>query len=507
MTAQTLSAVFETPVDALAEAGAHCLVVGSGTSGVTAAIELARRGLRVAIVEAGPFVMAEHIGSGPFADQHRMVPRIHDLVRRRTVWTGSANEAAAKEGRVETNNNAWEVVGGRTLFWGGCTPRFIDSDFHDWPYDAAAFRPWYERSEQLISASGYPAATNEVPHFIGDTGPLIGRLAAAGITATAPPLGIDTRAVRDGRMSRGFDSSIARLLRCPQFGCLADSAPLTLTAECAAVDLLMEGAAVRGVRVLDRRSGRMLDIRAQEVILAGGAVQSTRLALAAGLDRIDPLVGRHVGDHLFVQAVLKMPEPLHRKSVYVFIPPLPDRPYHVQMQGMFGDVWYSPLDATMWLDGQPDGDTLLYYCFGISHAPEDARVVLTGNAADPLRGYVVISDRTPEDLATLEAMEAFTHRVGAALGARVARVERHPAGSALHEFGGLRMGTDPSASVTDPDGRFRRVANLTCVDSAIWPSQGSANSYLTITATALRNASMLAGRLAAPAPAPALRSA
>ncbi|WP_048879721.1 GMC oxidoreductase [Acidocella aminolytica] len=500
MTMQPLSSIFETPVDALVEIAPQCLVIGSGTSGVTAAIELAQRGLRVAVIEAGPFVLSEHIGSTPFADQHEMVPRIHDLVRRRTVWTDSAHEADAKAGQLAPNNNAWEAVGGRTLFWGGCTPRFIDSDFHDWPYDADHFRPWYERAEQLISASGYNDGTGEVPHFIAETGPLVSRLAEAGITATCPPLGIDTRAVRDGRMSRGFDSSVSRLLRCPAFGRRADGAKLTLTAECAAVDLLLDGATVRGVRVLDRRSGRHLDLHADEVILAGGAVQSTRLALAAGLDRIDPLVGRYVGDHLFVQAALKLPAPLHHKAVYLFIPPLPDRPYHVQMQGMFSNKWYNPLDATMWLDGEAHGDTLLYYCFGASRATDEARVVLTGQPGDPLRGYAVINDRTPEDLATLEAMEDFVQHVGGALGAQVARVERHHAGAALHEFGGLRMGTDPSSSVTDPDGRFRRVANLVCVDSAIWPSQGSANSYLTITATALRNAEKLAARLSATTP-------
>ena len=66
---------------------------------------------------------------------------------------------------------------------------------------------------------------------------------------------------------------------------------------------------------------------------------------------------------------------------------------------------------------------------------------------------------------------------------------------ALHEFGGLRMGTDPASSVTDPDGRFWRVPNLSCADAAIWPHQGSANSYLTITAIALRNATRLAAEL------------
>ena len=57
------------------------------------------------------------------------------------------------------------------------------------------------------------------------------------------------------------------------------------------------------------------------------------------------------------------------------------------------------------------------------------------------------------------------------------------------------MGREPSSSVTDPDGRFWRIDNLSCADAAIWPHQGSANSYLTITAVALRNASRLAAAL------------
>ena len=58
------------------------------------------------------------------------------------------------------------------------------------------------------------------------------------------------------------------------------------------------------------------------------------------------------------------------------------------------------------------------------------------------------------------------------------------------------MGRDAAASVTDPDGRFWRIRNLSCADAAIWPHQGSANSYLTITAVALRNAVELAKALA-----------
>jgi choline dehydrogenase-like flavoprotein len=57
------------------------------------------------------------------------------------------------------------------------------------------------------------------------------------------------------------------------------------------------------------------------------------------------------------------------------------------------------------------------------------------------------------------------------------------------------MANSPENGITDPSGRFWKIANLSCADSAIWPSQGSANSYLTITAVALRNAALLAESL------------
>ena len=91
--------------DARAIAGADidCLVIGSGTSGVTTGIELADRGLKVAIVEAGPLVLTEHVGSGPFANREDIVPQIHDLVRFGTLWTSEKDLAAAQARTAETS--------------------------------------------------------------------------------------------------------------------------------------------------------------------------------------------------------------------------------------------------------------------------------------------------------------------------------------------------------------------------------------------------------------------
>jgi glucose dehydrogenase len=481
---------------AVAGAAVDCLVIGSGTSGVTAAIELADRGLRVAILEAGPLILTEHVGSGPFANRGDIVPQIHDLVRYGTVWTSEKELAAVQAGSAKPNNNAWSVVGGRTVFWGGCTPRFRDEDFADWPYDADEVRPWYERAERLIGVSG-AAGDNVAPPFMTHAAQdrLLARLGAQGIAGTHARLGIDTRAVHGGRMSLGFDSSISRLLRCRHFGRIENGARLSLAAETEVVRLDLEGGLVRTVTVRDRRSGETFGIPGRHVILAGGCVQSTRLAMASGLHDGDPLVGRFMGDHLFRQAVLQLPEPLGEKSLYLFIPPTADTPFHAQLQGMFQETWYSPLHATCYLDGDADGRYVLFYCFGISKAEHEGRLVLCGDGT-AMRDYCVVNDRSPGDSTTLAAMAEFTANVAAALGAKMVRTEENAAGSALHEYGGLRMGRDAASSVTDPDGRFWRVGNLSCVDAAIWPHQGSANSYLTITAIALRNASSLAAAMA-----------
>lgn len=57
-----------------------------------------------------------------------------------------------------------------------------------------------------------------------------------------------------------------------------------------------------------------------------------------------------------------------------------------------------------------------------------------------------------------------------------------------HIMGGMRMGTDPTTSVTDATGRFHHLDNLFVADGSVFPSSGGHNPTLTIMATALRNA-------------------
>lgn len=497
-----LSPIIETPLQVLIERikDIKVLVIGSGTAGVTTAIELASRGVGpVAILEAGPLVLTEHVGSSPFARRDDLAPAIHDLVRYPTSWTSTQEHAG---GVRRANNMAWSAVGGRTIFWGGCTPRFDAHDFADWPFGLDEFSPYYDRAEKLMRVSGSRAGS---PHFFSgdEQDAIIGKLNRAGIPASRAPLGVDTSEGHNGNISHGFDSAIARLLRSGYLARLDTVASLQgkicLTADVVVARLHVEGGRVTAVDLHDQKTGQTSTVVVHcRVVLAGGAIQSTRLAMASGIDGGNGLVGRYLGDHLFVQGLMKLKEAPRDPALYVLVNPSEKDRYQIQLQGCFSETWYSPYHATVWLDPHPEGRYVLFYCFGSGSVEYNNRLHLDpgGKTGAGMRDYSVVYDRSALDLSLLEDMQACIPRVCEAMGAELVRMQVNEPGSALHEIGGLRMGTDAASSVTDEWGCFHHLNNLSVADSATWPYQGPANSYLSITAWSLRHADGLARRLA-----------
>jgi choline dehydrogenase-like flavoprotein len=490
-----LDAIFESPIADVARASkdVDCLVVGSGTAGVTTALALAEQGYRVVILEAGPLLLLTHIGNTNLADSAGLASKVSESMACRTRWS-TAKEAEAGTG--EPDVSAWFAVGGRTLFWTGTAPRYKPWDFDDWPIGADDMSRFYDQAERVISVTG--AENNERPPFYRGAGQraAIDRLTAAGLTARPTPVGIDTRAGR--RLGAGFDSSAARLLASPHLGSFEAGALVSLVAQAVAVRLHVKRDRVEGVEVLDRRSGKVFVLHPRHVALAGGAVQSARLALSSGLDAASPLVGRYVSDHLFVQSSADYPASRPDANMNVMVDATRERPFHLQIQGPFQGTWYHQSNSTMWVNCDPDGTHIMLASFGVGSMEKDNRVVLTGDGAPEYGGmqdFRVIYDRTARDDARLAAMEDALTKAAVALGAQPGKTQVNPPGGALHEIGGLRMGPDAETGVTDCNGRFWRVENLSAADASPFPSQGSANPYLTITAWSLRHADALARSL------------
>ncbi len=296
------SPTFESPLWQVARGGDEidCLVIGSGTAGVSTALSLAEHGLRVVMVEAGPLTLLSHIANVRLDSAGGLAAKVSDSATIPVEWSSSET---APGWRVP----AWVAVGGRSLFWHGVTPRYQSWDFDEWPIDADDMAGFYDQAESLIRVSGAGDAQRPPFHQSGRQRRAIEQLVAAGWPARPTPLAIDTRA--DRRLGAGYDSSTARLLASEHFGDFAAGALVSLVAHAVATRLLLEGDRVGGVEVLDRRSDSRVVLRARHVVLAGGAVQSTRLALSSGLAALNSLVGCYISDHLFLEASVEFGEP------------------------------------------------------------------------------------------------------------------------------------------------------------------------------------------------------
>jgi choline dehydrogenase-like flavoprotein len=123
------------------------------------------------------------------------------------------------------------------------------------------------------------------------------------------------------------------------------------------------------------------------------------------------------------------------------------------------------------------------------------------------RAYVQFTTTADEEqLATVmeNCMVALAQGLanGNAADLQMSAPQRDPLGSTYHESGTLWMGTDPSASVTDPNGRFHHVSNAYCADQSLFVTVGSVNPTLTgLTLARKVSEAVIARALGQPAPA------
>ncbi|MGD8192637.1 GMC family oxidoreductase [Brevibacillus ginsengisoli] len=130
--------------------GADVCIVGAGAAGGVLAFELAKAGLKVVVIEAGPFWNPQT----DFASD--------ELATRNLAWQDT-RIVAGDNPLSMGHNNSGRGVGGGTVHFTGVFLRFHESDFmthtvdgvgEDWPIRYEDLAPYYDKIEKDIAVSG-----------------------------------------------------------------------------------------------------------------------------------------------------------------------------------------------------------------------------------------------------------------------------------------------------------------------------------------------------------------
>jgi hypothetical protein len=481
------------------------VVVGTGAGGAAAAYELARRGHAVVMLEAGRFHGREGFTGRAGDAFHQMY-----LARGATFALGNMG------GPVW----AGQGVGGSTTINSGTCYRLPEATLDEWHredgltmFTSASLAPYYARVEAMLGVDLAPAA-----HLGG---------AARVIARGAEAMGLSHHPLR--RNAPGCDGQGVCCFGCPTGAKRSTDVSYVPAA-------LQRGASlVTGARAtyVTRRGGRAtgiegrlsgggaLRVRANAVVVAGGALSTPLLLAGSGLGGGSGRLGRNLSIHPATKVMAVFDE---RIDPQTGIP----QSYAIDAfahEGLMFEGASTPLDVTAmsvpWI-GPRFVELMEAFphlaTFGFMVKDESRGRVFAGPGGAPVIHY----DLGPAELGRLARGVAVLSEVFLRAGARrvlpmlpgfdevrdeadLQRLRARPPAhgdfdvAAFHPLGTCRMGTDPRRSCVGPDGEAHELAGLYVADGSVLPSSLGVNPQMTIMALALRTAETIDARLGRPA--------
>jgi choline dehydrogenase-like flavoprotein len=512
------------------------IIVGSGAGGGTLALELARTGKRILILERGDYLKRERDNWDPKA------VFVDGKYQAKETWHDAKGHAFQP--------GLHQVVGGNTKVYGGSLYRLRERDFGElihqegvspaWPLSYADFEPYYARAEALFHVHGLrgsdptePWASGPYPHPPVRHEPRIQQLCEAleriGHHPYPQPLAILLDEV-DGRVSP--HSACVRCDAFDGFPCLTNGKadaqiicvdpalafPNVTLLTNAYVDRLEtdpSGRTVTGVHV--ERHGEQEIYRGDIVAVAAGALSSALLMFRSwseahpnGLANSTDLVGRNYMRH--------------NNSAFMAISHEPNDTVFQKTFALsdfyFGaDDYDFPLGEIQTI-GKSHGEQVRSEALPklLSFFPEWPFEQLARHSIDfwlmtedlPRRENRIQLQRDGRVVLDMKPTGDEPHRrLRQKLEGLLERIDAHPhllerslylgknipIGGTAHQAGTMVFGRDPQSSVLNLDCRAHEVDNLYVVDAAFFPSIGAVNPTLTIIANALRVAGRISERM------------
>ena len=521
---------------------ADVCIVGAGLAGGIMAYELASKGVKVTVLEAGP----RHDPQARFSTMQTTLttgadPWASNLPERDVFTNAGEVDYPLKAARVK-------AVGGSTLHWGGLSLRLHESDFKmksryglaaDWPIGYAELERYYGKAERALGVAGkadnpfasYRSTAYPLPHFPFHHDDRIFKKACA-------KLGIVMHHVPWARNSVPYQNAAAcqAFSTCGSYGICPISAQYTSERHIRLAEQTGNAEVIADANVLRvnlDKSGRAQgvtyatpekeqhEVRARVVVLAAHAIETTRLLLLSessrfphGLANRSGLVGKNFMDHIYLAVTAKLKEKVaphrigfHTAESHQFVA-VKNRDDIGAIKIDFEIVGPTPMDIAR-RSGNWGADLAkeiretygreLRISLEIEQLPDDKNTISLDPKVTDYFGNpaprITYSVGAYEKRTAQKAVEIGEKIFGAIEGAEITLGgdrSTEKIGFGYHHMGTCRMGNDPETSVVTPDLKAHDVDNLFIVGSGVFVTGGGVQPSLTIATLAIRAAEYLA---------------
>lgn len=372
------------------------LIVGSGAGGGMATKILADAGLKVAVVEAGPFFDPAQ------PEQQTQMKWAYESPRR-----GAGTQRAF--GDFDMAYGGWDIdgepytraagthfdwfrsrmLGGRTNHWGRISLRFGPLDFksksrdgigEDWPIGYEDVKPYYDKVDQLVGVFGSKENIYNEPDgfFLPVPKPRLHELyykkgaEKSGVKVIPSRMSILTQRINDERGVCFYCNQCSRSCHvyadfssgsCLIFPAQKSGGQVDLYTNAMVREVTVDGdGQATGVHYIDKETGLDYTLKAKVVVLAASACSSARILLNSksaahpnGLGNSSGLVGRYLHDSTGTDRMGFVPDLMNRErynedgvgGMHLYSPWWLDnkdldfaRGYHIEVWGGLGAPSY-----------------------------------------------------------------------------------------------------------------------------------------------------------------------